>query len=415
MTREERMKWWHETRFGMFTHWGLYAIPARGEWLMYLERIPKEEYFLLAQQFRPPESFSPEAWVKLAKEAGMKYMVLTTRHHDGFCLFDSQVSDFTSIKTSAGRDFVAEYVRACHKHGMRVGLYYSLLDWRFPGYHTGDPDSVRTMVEQAHSQVRELMTNYGKVDILWYDGNWVPGIRCRNKDEKVYFNAIAKYWNAQKLNAMMRKFQPHILINNRSGTPEDFGTPEQHVTAEEAGRPWEACMTIGDSCGWGYIKNNPNIKTVPQILQYLVQCVCKGGNFLLNIGPKADGSVQKDFADKLKEVGVWMKGNEESVRGTERNDTITCGIIGLATIKRNIVYYHIFRWPGQTARIPGLKNRITRAKILSTGQKVKWNQSSDGIVTFSGLPLNSPDKYDTVIAVQVQGNPQGFDYTGIPL
>ncbi len=399
------MQWWHEARFGMFIHWGLYSILARGEWVMYQERIPAKEYVPLANQFNPPKSFRVEEWVKLAKAAGMKYMVLTTRHHDGFCLYDSKVSDFTSVKTAAGRDFVAEYVKACRKHGMRIGFYYSLLDWRFPGYFTGpkkDPASVKAMVKQVHDQVRELMTNYGKIDILWYDGGWVPGIKTED---------LARYWDARKLNAMARKLQPGILIDNRSGTPEDFGTPEQHVTAEAPGRAWEACMTVGDSCGWGYIKHCPNMKTVPELHQFLVQCAWKGGNYLLNIGPKPDGTIQKEFVDRLTEMGAWLKKNGASVYGTERNDILGGGIIGLPTIKGSTVYYHIFRWPGKTARVVGLKSRIRSAVILSTGKKVKWTQSSDGIVIFSGLPENPPDRYDTVIAVKVQGKPKAFDYT----
>lgn len=279
-----RMQWFHQARFGMFIHWGLYAIPARGEWVMYQERIPCEEYAPLAQQFNP-ERFDADSWVALAQEAGMKYMVLTTRHHDGFCLFDSQVSDFTAPRTAAKRDFVREYVDACRRAGMRIGFYYSLLDWRFPGYFEGpakNPESFNAMVEQYHAQVRELMTNYGKIDVLWYDGGWIPGIDRGD---------IAKYWRSAELNAWVRSVQPDILINNRSGIEEDLDTPEQHVTASQPGRGWESCMTIGDSCGWGYIRNNPNRKSVTQLIQHLVEAARGEGNYLLNMGPKADGTI----------------------------------------------------------------------------------------------------------------------------
>ena len=223
-----------------------------------VELIPTDEYAQLAKQFKP-RKFGADAWAQLAKEAGAKYMVLTTRHHDGFCLFDSKASmdDFTSVRSAAGRDFVAEYVEAVRRAGLKVGFYYSWLDWRFPGYFDvkGNPKSAKAMVAQAHAQIEELMTNYGKIDILWYDGGWVPGLQG---DE------IAEFWGAKKVNAMLRKLQPHIIINNRSGLPEDLDTPEQHVTASAAGRGWESCMTMGDSCGWGYIHNNPNFKTVTQ-------------------------------------------------------------------------------------------------------------------------------------------------------
>ena len=226
----ERMAWFHQARFGMFIHWGLYSVLSRGEWVMLAERIPKEEYAKLAEQFNPGD-FSADAWVKLAQEAGMKYIVLTTRHHDGFCLFDSKVSDFTSVKTAAKRDFVAEYVEACRKAGMRVGLYYSLLDWRFPGYHEGrekNPTSTAAMVEQAHSQVKELMGDYGKIDVLWYDGGWVPGVDVKD---------VAQYWRAEELNRMVRELQPEIITNNRSGQDEDIDTRNKMLLPQKREEP----------------------------------------------------------------------------------------------------------------------------------------------------------------------------------
>ena len=215
MTSKERMKWWNEARFGMFIHWGLYSVLARDCWVMHDERISTEEYARLAQQFKPPKEFNVESWVKLAKEAGMKYMVLTTRHHDGFCLFDSKVSDFTSVKTAAKRDFVAEYVDACRRHGIRVGFYYSLLDWRFPAYFLGskeDQDGFEKMVQQAHAQVEELMKNYGKIDYLFYDGEWIPGVQF-NRDliKQGESPCVAEHWRSKQLNEMVRKLQPHII------------------------------------------------------------------------------------------------------------------------------------------------------------------------------------------------------------
>ena len=182
---------------------------------------------------------------------------------------------------------MAEYVKACRKAGLKVGFYYSLLDWRFPGYWEPDkyPESAEAMVRQAHDQVRELLTQYGKIDVLWYDGGWLRNTFPPQIDLMIPF------WRSKKLNAMARRLQPHILINNRSGTQEDLDTPEQHVTASAKGRGWESCMTIGDHVGWGYVKNNPNFKTTPQLLQYLVQAASGEGNYLLNIGPKPDGSV----------------------------------------------------------------------------------------------------------------------------
>jgi len=402
---EERLKWFNEARFGMFIHWGLYAIPGRGEWVMYVERIPKEEYALLARKF-VPKKFNASEWVRLAKEAGMKYIVLTTRHHDGFCLFDSAVSDFTSVKTAAKRDFVKEYVEACRKEGMRIGFYYSLLDWRFPGYFEGpekNPGSFEAMVKQAHEQVRELLTNYGKIDILWFDGGWIPGIED-----------IVKSWRSEELIAMVRKLQPDIIINNRSGLPGDFDTPEQHVTASQPGRCWESCMTIGDSCGWGYIKNNPNMKTVAQLIQYLVSAAAGEGNYLLNVGPRPDGTIQPEFVQRLKAIGKWMKANGESIYGSQRC-AFGGGMIGITTAKGNTAYLHVFRWPGEQACIAGVKNKVLSARILATGKKAKVEQTQNGRVFIKDLPENPPDPYDTVIALELDGKPEALSYERIPL
>ncbi len=410
---EERMRWFQRARFGMVIHWGLYSLLGRGEWVMYVERIPAEEYSHLAEEFRPSR-FDAKEWVLLAKQAGMKYIVLTTRHHDGFCLFDSKVSKFSSVAGAAGRDFVAEYVEACRNLDMRIGFYYSLLDWRFPGYHQGpekNPESFSQMVEQAHAQLKELMSNYGKIDYLFYDGGWIPGIEQKE---------IAKYWRAKELNSMVRKLQPKIIINNRSGLPEDYDTPEQVVTPSPAGRTWESCMTIGDFCTWGYTRYNPNLKSVTQLIQYLVTAASGGGNYLLNIAPKPDGTVPERYGERLNEIGEWMRINGESIYGSERipagfGGSWGAGILGASTAKGNKVYLHIFRWPGETAVIPGIKNKVLSATLLKTGRKPKIEQTANGKVIIKGLPKEPPDKYDTVIMLELRGKPEPFNYEGIPL
>lgn len=414
----ERMKWFNEARFGMFIHWGLYSVLGRGEWVMYEERISKEEYAKLAEKFNPAK-FDADSWVKLAKEAGMKYMVFTTRHHDGFCLFNSKVSNFTSVKTAAKRDFVAEYVKACRKAGLKVGFYYSLLDWRFSGYFDREkyPKSFEAMVNQLHEQVKELMSNYGKIDYLFYDGEWIPGVETKRtlKDQEES-SEIAHLWRAKELNAMVRQLQPNIIINNRSGIDEDIDTPEQIVSASKQGRCWESCMTIGDYCSWGYIKNNPNLKSTTQLIQYLVTAASGGGNYLLNIGPKPDGTVQPEYVARLKKIGKWMKVNGESIYGSERVPVeFGARLLGMATSKENTVYFHIFRWPGETAVIPLIKNNVLSAKILTTGRKVKFEKKDNGILILKGLPKNPPDKYNTVIAIELEGKPETFNYDGIPL
>lgn len=396
----ERMKWFHQARFGMFIHWGLYSLLGRGEWTMFCERIPKDQYAKLADRFNPSK-FDANAWAGLAARAGAKYVVLTTRHHDGFCLFDSRVSDFTSVKTRARRDFVAEYVTALRKAGLKVGFYYSLLDWRFPGYFARDKyrDSAAKMVAQFHDQVRELMTNYGKIDVLWYDGGW----SARGESAA----SLAKFWGSKKVNAMVRKLQPHILINNRSGIDEDLDTPEQHVTASMPGRGWESCMTIGDSCGWGYIHNNPNMKTVPQLLQNLVTAAAGEGNYLLNIGPKPDGTVRKEEQTRLLAMGDWLKVNGEAIYGSSRCD-LNGGMLGMWTGKGNAGYLHIFRWPGHEAVVPLVKTKAVSAELMGSRQRLTVRQECNGRLVIGGLPKTPPHPAVSVVKVTFAGKPRSM-------
>lgn len=397
--RERRLKWFNEARFGMFIHWGLYSIPARGEWVRYHERIPMAEYDRLADQFRP-RSFDPGRWVSLARDAGMCYMVLTTRHHDGFCLFDSQASDFTSTKRAAGRDFVAAYVEACRREGMRIGFYYSLLDWRFGGYIQGEEmtdESRDRMVAQAHAQVRELLTNYGHIDVLWYDGGWLPR---RYADWQV-----AEFWRSAELNAMARSLQPHVIINDRSGLPEDFGTPEQKVVPAEPGRAWETCMTVGDVPTWGYCRHNPNMKPTVQLIQYLVASAAGAGNYLLNCGPQPDGAIRPEEQLRLRQMGDWMRLHGESIYGSERC-AFGAGMLGLTTAKGDTAYLHVFRWPGTEACIAGVANTVRRAHILATGLEVGVEQPPNGRLILTGLPEDPPDAWDTVMALELDGPPR---------
>ena len=397
MSYEERLKWFHQARFGMFIHWGLYSLLGRGEWVMFQERIRAAEYAKLAGRFNP-RKFDANAWARLAKSAGMKYMVLTSRHHDGFCLYDSKVSDFTSTETRAGRDFVAEYVKACRKAGLKVGLYYSLLDWRFPGYfnYKANLKNAYAMREQCHEQVRELMTNYGKIDLLWYDGCWL------NHD---IATAETDWWQPKKLNRMVRKLQPAIIINNRSGSEEDLDTPEQHVTASKPGRGWESCMTIADSCGWGYVKNSPNMKTVTQLLQNLVSAAAGEGNYLLNIGPKPDGTVRREEVVRLTAMGEWLKVNGEAIYGSERCN-LHGGMIGAWTRKGNTGYLNVFRWPGEELVVPLVKTRAKSAQLLGSKKRLKVRREYNGRLIVSGLPQKPLDRNLNVIKVAFAGKPE---------
>jgi alpha-L-fucosidase len=338
----------------------------------------------------------------LAAKAGAKYTVITTRHHDGFCLFDSKVSDFTAPKTAAGRDFVAEYVKAARKAGLRIGFYYSLLDWRFPGYFEPKKyrKSAEAMVRQAHEQVRELMTNYGRIDVLWYDGGW-------SAQGDVPAEKMAQFWRARELNAMVRRMHPRILINNRSRLGEDLDTPEQHVTASEPGRGWESCMTMGDSCGWGYIRNNPNMKTATQLLQNLVTAAAGEGNYLLNIGPKGDGSVREEESQRLLAMGAWLRTNGQAIYGSQRCD-LPGGMIGTWTRRGNTGYLHVFRWPGREAVVPCVATKATSAVVLQTGRKAKVRREHNGRLVISGLPARPPHPHVTVIKVRFASEPKAL-------
>jgi alpha-L-fucosidase len=400
---EKRLQWFHEARFGLFIHWGIHALMGRCEWTMLFEKIPVREYAKLADRFRPTK-FDADAWARLAKDAGMKYMVLTTRHHDGFCLFDSKVSEFTSVKTAARRDFVAEYVRACRKAGLKVGLYYSLMDWRFPGYfnYKSDPESFAAMRRQCHDQVRELMTNYGKIDILWYDGLWL-------NHEPGPDDVWAKLWKSEELNAMVRRLQPDILINNRAGTPEDFGTPEGHVSAAEPGRAWEACMTM--SSGWGHIKHDRNFKPTVQLLQHLAMCASGEGNFLLNIGPRADGSIRNAEASRLREMGRWLKVNGEAIYGSRRCTGLLAEFCCCWTRKGKDYYFSVFNWPGTELVIPLVKTKLTSVTLLATGRSVPFRRECNGRVVLYNLPRNPPGKYINVFRFRFAGEPETIKVT----
>ncbi|VAX19115.1 alpha-L-fucosidase [hydrothermal vent metagenome] len=385
---DERIAWWQQARFGMFIHWGLYSIPARGEWMFYQEHIPIKEYAKLADEFNPKD-FHPEEWVALAKAAGMKYIVITTRHHDGFCLFDSKVSDFTAPKSAAGRDFIAEFVKACRDADMPFGFYYSLVDWRFPGtipHGTREDDSVyKEMVDQAHSQIRELLTNYGKVDILWYD---------------MLMPYDPVLWRSEELNAMARKLQPDILINDRAGVPGDFTTPENTVSAQAG--PWESCYSMNRT--WGYARYDLNYKSVNELLRLLASCASQNGNFLLNVAPDGNGRIPIESVERLYSIGKWMKVNGKAIYGAGPSPVVAPNL-GLETRVGNKVYLLVQRWPGATVPFAWCGSRVKSATLLSTGDKARIEQKDDR-VWLHDLPEYPPDPYLNVIELSFYDEPK---------
>ena len=389
--RRRRMAWFHEARFGMFIHWGLYSVLGRHEWVMNRERIPVKEYEKLADRFRPKRRPARQ-WARLAKQAGQKYMVMTTKHHEGFCLFDSELTDYCAPKRACGRDLVREYVEAARAEGLRIGFYYSLMDWHHPDgarcYH--NEKARRRFVDYIHGQVRELMTNYGKIDILWYDVPWPLD---------------ARGWESRKMNAMARRLQPDLLINDRSKLPEDFSTPEQEVTAEPEGRAWEACMTMNGS--WGYAAGDQTWKPVWQCVKHLICAAKDGGNFLLNIGPKPDGSVPAPSVRILRAMGDWLGRNGEAIYGSDRAAIMNtaANLLGLFARKGNTAYLHIFSWSGTEAVIGGMKTKVKSARLLATGRKLRVKQEGSRLF-LRGLPEKAPDCPCSVIVLECASRPR---------
>ncbi len=386
--REARLQWWHEARFGMFVHWGLYAQLGRHEWVMNRERIPLAEYEKLADSWKPKERPARE-WAQLAKAAGQKYMVMTTKHHEGFCLWDTQQTDYNAVKRGPGRDLVREYVEACREFGLKIGFYYSLIDWHHPdgALCAKDEAARRRFLDFTQGCVRELMTNYGHIDILWYDVSWpLPD---------------AEAWEAYKMNAMVRALQPHIIINNRAKLPEDFGTPEEHVTAAEPGRAWEACMTFNGS--WGYFPTAIDWRSVREVLGMLRTATAGGGNLLLNIGPAPDGSVPPEATERLLPVGKWLAKNGEAVYG--QVDRVQGKLewlpTGNWTLKGNTAYYWCSRWPGTELAIGGLRTKLRRASYLIGGAEIPFTQTENRLV-LHGLPPHNPDDIASVTVLKLE-------------
>jgi len=383
--RERRMQWWHEARFGMFIHFGLYSVLGRHEWAMEQEGIPVTEYQQLAKQFNP-KPHAARAWAKLAKQAGMKYMVMTTKHHQGFCNFDTKLTNYCAPKQAAGRDLVAEYYEAARSEDMRVGFYYSLMDWHHPdgARCANDEAARRRFVDYTHGLVRELCTNYGKLDILWYDVAWPLS---------------AEGWESVSMNKMVRQLQPDILINNRAKIPEDFTTPEQRITV--SAEPWESCMTMNDS--WGYHKADDDWKTPKTIVRNLVTGAQGYGNYLLNIGPKGDGSIPQESIDALAGAGRWMDKHAELIHKAQLC-SVNRSEFARFTRAGNKLYVHVYFWPGDTVSVGGLKNKVVAAKLYPSGRPLQVRQD-EFRTQFLGLPPQSPDPLVTVIEVECDGEP----------
>lgn len=333
---EADMKWWQDAKFGMFIHWGLYAVPAQGEWYMHKKKVPAEEYAKLADEFKGKD-FDAKEWAQVAKDAGMKYMVLTARHHDGYSLWDSpeSIGDFTSAKRAAKRDFVKEYVEATREAGLGVGLYYSPMDWRIPGYWKPKElkESAAELKQQTYGQLEELMSNYGDIDVLWYDGAWLAH-KGSNK-------TAAWLWEPLKLNKMVRQHQPKVVMNDRSGWEGNFRSAEGNkpVKGPILDFYWEKCLNLNRG-GWGYHTKNREM-TPQQVIKMLVDVVTRGGNMLLNVGPDANGVIPAKHVNILKRVGHWMEQYGDTIYGTKAGPFQPVDNVYGATQKGDHIYVYV--------------------------------------------------------------------------
>jgi len=366
-------------------------VLGRHEWVMENEAIPVPEYEKLAQRFKP-KPFPARDWARLAKAAGMKYMVMTTKHHEGFCHFNTSTTDYCSPKQGPGRDLVKEYVDAARAEGLRVGFYYSLMDWHHPdGARCEKDEAARArFVPYIHQHVRELMSNYGKIDVLWYDVAWPLD---------------AAGWESEKMNKMVFELQPDIIVNNRNKLPGDFSTPEQRIEAAKDSA-WESCMTLNDS--WGYQAADNNWKNSRTVIRNLITCARQGGNYLLNIGPMPDGSVPEQSARILTEVGQWLSRNGAAIYESDVAQPTRSNYASF-TRKGNTLFMHVHYWPGSTVTMAALLTKVKSARLLASGQSVQFRQDPYR-VQFINLPQQAPDTPITTIAIECESEPTQDQY-----
>jgi alpha-L-fucosidase len=409
----EHWQWFNEARFGLFIHWGPYAEIGRGEQVLLREQLDQREYSEMACRWNP-QHYDAREWAAIAKDTGAKYAVLTTRHHDGYCLWDSQFTDYSSAQQAPGRDFVREYTEAFREAGLRIGLYYSQADFRIPAYWNGprrDPEGWEAFRQYVHAQVRELLTKYGQIDMAWFDGTWP-----RN----------AKAWQSEKLIAMMRELQPHILINNRldaidpdEGAAEwqkgavenagesksmgDFGTPEHHITAE-SNRMWESCQVTTKRL-WGYTIGE-SYRPADVLLDMLCEAASKGGNLLLNVGPQSDGQFPTLVVNNLRKIGSWMDVHGEAIYSSHGGDVTEFVTRGWQIKRDNLLYLVIRFWDRRPIFVlRGLQTPVRAATLLTTGQELRFEQNNDAL-TIHGLPEEPPTELFPVIKLECDGAPK---------
>jgi len=417
--RDARMQWFRDARFGMFIHWGVYSVPAGewkgnknyGEWFMEETKMPVSEYEKFAKQFNPVK-FDARQWVEMAKDAGVKYIVITSKHHDGFGMYRSELTDWCIKSTPFQRDPLKELAAACKEAGIRFCLYHSIMDWHHPDWGTrrawndkapATPPDMDRYVRYMKGQLKELVTGYGPLGILWFDGEWEqPWTHERGVDLYHY----------------VRGLQPDIIINNRVGKARagmsgmdqgaerigDYGTPEQEIppTGFGPGVDWESCMTMNNH--WGYNRADQNWKSTRTLIRNLIDCASKGGNYLLNVGPTSEGLIPEPSVERMAGIGKWMKLNSESVYGTTASPFKKLAF-GKCTQKPGKLFLHVFDWPADGQLVVPIANRVVKACLLAQpGSELKTTASDQGQTI--ALPSAAPDADATVVVLQIEGAPQ---------
>ena len=383
----KQMQWWEDARFGMFVCWGPVSLTGREiGWSRGKARpdqaqggrgpTPVEVYDNLFRQWKP-DKFDAKTWVTVARDAGAKYMIFLVRHHDGFSLYDTKLSDYKSTSPAAAwrHDVMRDIADACHAAGLRLIIYYSQPDWHHPDYRT---ENHPRFIRYFHGQVRELLTNYGRIDGLWFDG----------------LHGSAEDWDAENLFRFARQLQPWLIINNRCGLPGDYDTPEQKLGQFQLDRPWETCMTLGTQWSW---KTNDTIKPLKQCIDVLVTCAVRGGNLALNTNPMPDGRVEPRQVERFREIGRWLKKHGETIYAT-RGGPLPSASWGGMTHRDNLVFVHVLQWPGERLTLPAIPQKIIASSVV-TGGKVTVNQTDAGVEVF--VPPGDRQELDTIVLLKL--------------
>lgn len=405
ITSTARTQWFEDAKFGIFVHWGPYSVLGRHEWARHYYQIPQAEYDKYAKQFNPV-LFDAENWASLFDRAGARYVVITSKHHDGFSIYRSRVSSYDMEITPYAGDPLKDLARATARHNLRLGFYHSIMDWHHPAYRpqraweVKDPNAGgnnNLYVDYMKEQLRELLTNYGDVAMIWFDGEWEHTLANLKRDDEVF--------------DYIRTLSPNTLINDRiyerkPGNRADFGTPEQYVPATGfPGSLWESCVTINTG-SWGYNKYETDFKTDRDLIRMLIEVSSKGGNLLLNVGPKPDGTIQPEFVTRLEAMGEWLRTNGDAIYGTKASPFTRLPFFGRATQKGSDLFLHVFAWPADgQLRVPGLKNLVNQTYLLADKDQTPLKWRRDGNDVLISLPAVAPDERASVVVLKLDGTP----------